>query len=48
MEKSYSKLDNKLNDIDKVSLLLKDKYEDNEYIKDIIDIYNEIIEFENK
>lgn len=48
MEKSYSKLDKNLNDIDKVSLLLKEKYDDLEYINDIIDIYNEIIEFENR
>lgn len=48
MDKSYTKLDKKLSDIDKVSLLLKEKYDDIEYVNDIIDIYNEIIEFENR
>lgn len=48
MDKSYTKMDKKLSDMDKVSLLLKEKYEDIEYINDIIDIYNEIIEFENR
>ena len=48
MDKSYTKMDNKLSDMDKVCLLLKEKYEDIEYINDIIDIYNEIIEFENR
>ena len=48
MDKSYTKMDKKLSDMDKVSLLLKEKYEDSEYINDIIDIYNEIIEFENR
>lgn len=48
MDKSYTKMDKKLSDMDKVSLLLKEKYEDIEYINDVIDIYNEIIEFENR
>ena len=48
MDKSYTKIDKKLSDMDKVSLLLKEKYEDIEYINDVIDIYNEIIEFENR
>ena len=48
LEKSFIKLDKKKTDIEKVTLLLEEKYSDKEYIKDIIDIYNEIVEFENR
>jgi len=46
LEKDYIKIDKKIKDADKLKILLKEKYSNEEYINDIIDIYNEIIEFE--
>ena len=48
LEKDYSKLDKKLKDIDVLKTLLSDKYSTKEDINDVIDIYNEINEFENR
>ena len=48
LEKDYSKLDKKLKDIDVLKTLLSDKYSIKEDIHDVIDIYNEINEFENR
>lgn len=48
LEKSYSKLDKNLKDKEVISLLLYEKYDNQDYINDIIDIYEEIIEFENR
>lgn len=48
LEKDYSKLDKKLKDIDVLKTLLSDKYSIKEDINDVIDIYNEINEFENR
>lgn len=48
LEKVNKTIDKKVVEFDRVALLLKDKYNDEEYINDIIDIYKEIIEFENR
>lgn len=48
LEKSYSKLDSKIKEKDIIISLLSEKYSDNTYINDIVDIYNEISEFENR
>ena len=47
-EKSLTKIDKKSREKTIVVSLLNEKYEDSEYINDILDIYNEIIEFENR
>lgn len=47
-EKEFLKIDKKTREIEIIKDLLSDRYEDNSYINDIIDIYKEIIEFENR
>jgi len=48
LEKKYFKLDKKLTEQEIISILLSDKYDDQNYINDIFDIYNEIVQFENR
>ncbi|MBE6150272.1 MAG: hypothetical protein E7162_00425 [Firmicutes bacterium] len=48
LEKDYTKLDKKLKEIDILKALLSDKYSKKEEVNDIIDVYNEIKEFENR
>lgn len=48
IEKSYAKLDKKKSEEEKIVLLLEEKYTNKEYINDILDIYKEIIDFENR
>lgn len=48
LEKDYAKVDKKVKEVDVLKTLLGEKYSNNEYINDIIDIYNEINEFENR
>jgi len=48
LEKSYSKLDKKMTEKDIVLNLLREKYDNNDYIKDIVDIYDEITDFQSR
>lgn len=48
LEKDYAKLDKKLKEVDVLKILLSDKYLSSDDINDVIDIYNEINEFENR
>ena len=48
IEKSFAKLDKKKTEEEKIILLLEEKYTNKEYINDILDIYKEIIDFENR
>lgn len=48
LEKSYTKVVKKLKEEEIIYVLLEDKYDDKDNIKDIVDIYKEIIEFESR
>ena len=48
LEKNYLKVDKKIKEKDLIVSLLNDKYLNKDDINNIIDIYNEIIEFENR